>query len=179
MNIEKAIATPGFMAEIELEYIAHLAQRSKAIVEIGSWSGRSACAFAQNTLGTVHCVDTWADNAYGSAPAEQTCHPEWLWTAFNRNTADYKNIHPLRMNSVEGAAWARTAGIMFDCIFVDAGHNYEDVISDILAWQPLLVPDGILCGHDYAEYHPGVMQAVRELVPKYRVVGTIWTTEKM
>jgi hypothetical protein len=34
---------------------------------------------------------------------------------------------------------------------------------------------GVLCGHDYASYHPGVMQAVEELIPSFTVHGTIWT----
>jgi len=177
MNIERALATEGFMAESELTYLAELATKSKAIAEVGTWQGRSAIAFAENTRGSVLCVDTWADNAYGSASAEMTCHPNWLWDAFMRNTIDLGNIHAWRMNSVEGASKAKSLGMTFDLVFIDAGHNYEDVVSDIKAWSSMLAPDGVLCGHDYAEYHPGVMKAVDELVLKFRVVGTIWTTE--
>lgn len=179
MTIEKALATPGFMAESELTYLATLAQKHIAIAEVGSWCGRSARAFADNTNGKVWCIDTWADDAYGSAPAEITGKPEWLMEEFAKYHGDTigTKITRVRTTSVEGARLLM--GCTFDVIFIDAGHNYEDVASDIAAWTPLLCPDGVLCGHDYAAYHPGVIRAVDEFVPNRRIVEgtTIWTTE--
>lgn len=182
MNLKKALEVPGFMAESELAYLAELAAKSHAIAEVGSWRGRSARAFADNTEGFLYCIDTWADDAYGAVfpgDAPDLCqHRDWLWNEFQRNLADHlsSNVFRMRTNSVDGAKALR--GVKnFDLIFIDAGHNYEDVVADIKAWRPLLQEGGILCGHDYAEYHPGVIRAVDELVPKFRVVGTIWTTE--
>src|ERR1700748_1325482 len=155
MNLEKALKTPGFMAEIELEYLAKLASKSQWILEIGSWQGRSARAMADNTEGFVFCVDTWADNAYGSAPAEMTCYPEWLWNEFNKNHADTiasLKVVPHRGNSAEMSAVASLNKLTFDVIFIDAGHNYEDVVLDIRSWSPMLRQGGVLCGHDYASY---------------------------
>jgi len=180
VNIERALKVEGFMHEKELEYLASLAQKSKAIMEVGSWSGRSARAFADNTPGLVFCTDTWADNAYGSAPAEETCIANWLWSAFQRNVGYLNHVFSWRMNSIDGAAKAIAHGFTFDLIFIDAGHEYEDVKADILAWRPLLREGGILAGHDLypdGPYHPGVLQAVNELVGKYTVHGTIWSTE--
>lgn len=181
MNLERALATEGFMAQTELEYLAHLAERHALIVEIGSWQGRSARVFGDNTRGTVWCVDTWADNAYGSAPAEMTCRPDWLWDAFGRNCADLigSKVFPVRQKSVDAGMAFAAIGASFDLIFIDAGHNYEDVRDDIFVWLPLLKPGGVICGHDYASYHPGVIQAVDQLIPSRRVVEgtTIWTTE--
>lgn len=165
------------MAESELEYLALLASKALIIAEIGSWQGRSTRAFADNTEGFVICTDTWADNAYGSAPAEMTCHPEWLWNAFKANTADLDNVVTWRMNSVDGAARAKDHRVKFDLIFIDAGHNYEDITSDIEAWRPHLRPGGVFCGHDYSVCHRPVMQAVEELVKEFTILGTIWTAK--
>jgi len=172
------------MEEIELKYLAELASKSASIAEVGSWRGRSACAFAENTTGTVYCTDTWQDDAYGAVfpgDAPDLCQrPNWLWDEFKHNTSPYANIVPFRMTSLQGAAEATRLGLTFDVVFVDAGHNYEDVIGDINAWRPLLRPDGVLCGHDLypdGPHHPGVLRAVNELVGKYRIIGTLWTTE--
>ncbi len=176
MNIERALATPGFMSEAELTYLATLAEKCYSLVEVGSWRGRSACAFAENTPGALLCVDTWADNAYGNAPAELTCHPEWLWRDFCANTDHLSNVETLRLPSV--AAAKVCAGRLFDLVIIDAGPSYENVAADIRTWRPLQKQGGILCGHDYNPvHHPPVIQAVKDLVPKFRVVDTIWTTE--
>jgi len=182
VNIERALEVPGFMHEVELTYLASLASKSTIIAEIGSWSGRSSRAFADNTNGFLVCVDTWSDDAYGSAPAEITCHPEWLRNEFRKYTGDCDNILAWRMNSLEGARKASALGFTFDLIFIDASHAYEDVRDDILAWRPLLREGGILAGHDLypdGPFHPGVLQAVNELVGTYRTTGTIWSTEGM
>jgi len=44
MNIERAQATTGWMSDAELTYLAECAGKSTAIVEIGSWKGRSTLA---------------------------------------------------------------------------------------------------------------------------------------
>lgn len=183
MNIIRAYATHGFMDTTELSHLASLAETRSKIVEIGSWMGRSARAFADNTPGEVWCVDTWADDAYGDAPAEMTRHSGWLWNEFTRNHLDTiaaGKVIPVRASSTEAARILGESGLRFDLIFIDAGHNYDEVKADILAWRPLLAKGGLLCGHDLYKdgpYHPGVLQAVDELVGKYSVVGTVWSAE--
>lgn len=36
----------------------------------------------------------------------------------------------------------------FDYVYIDAGHTYEDVLSDIQAWWPKVMRGGMLAGHD-------------------------------
>jgi Methyltransferase domain len=49
-----------------------------------------------------------------------------------------------------------------DCLFIDAGHSYEAVKSDIEAWLPKMKPNGIMAGHDYKAWE-GVNKAVTEI----------------
>lgn len=61
----------------------------------------------------------------------------------------------------------------FDLVFIDADHSYEAVKEDIVLWESLVKPNGVLCGHDYGidrDYgkdekprHPGVAKAVDEI----------------
>lgn len=183
MNIEKAISTPGWMSETELTYLAELASKSRCIAEIGSWRGRSARAFAENTPGMLFCVDTWADNAYGiegwwtENDGPDFCnHPNWLWNEFHKNTGDLVNVIPIRMASTQAADVCARMGLKFDLIFIDAGHFYENVRDDIAAWNPLLRKGGVICGHDYGHVPDcGVVRAVDEVFPRVSVTDSIWT----
>lgn len=47
-------------------------------------------------------------------------------------------------------------------IYIDAGHDYHSVRSDLPAWWEVLDDDGILAGHDFTNEHPGVVAAVTE-----------------
>jgi hypothetical protein len=186
MNISKALATPGFMSEVELTYIAELASRHRLIVEVGTWRGRSAVAWAENTEGVVFCVDPFDGAAYGfpgwwtpdDNDRQLFSNPDWLFSEFKRNTNGMKNIFPQRKTSVEGARIFKAVGIMPHVIFLDADHSYESITQDINAWLPLLAEGGVMCGHDYGyPDYPGVKQAVDEHFPDARIIETIWTTE--
>jgi predicted O-methyltransferase YrrM len=177
MNIERAQATPGWMSDAELTYLAECAGKSTAIVEIGSWKGRSTLALACNTSGTVYAVDTWKGTEQQGDELAQH-EPGWLLTEFKRNTAGLDNIVICEGPSVEMAKLHM--GLTLDMIFIDGYHTYEGVRDDILSWTPMLRPGGILCGHDYVPpYWDGLLKAVHELAPRFRVVPntTIWTTE--
>jgi predicted O-methyltransferase YrrM len=163
VNIERALATHGFMLESELTYIAECAAKSKCIAEVGCYMGRSGRAWSDNTSGVVFCVDTWRD---GGEPN------------FDQNLADCQNVCKVQMDSRRAAKFFQLAGVTFDCIFLDADHDYENIHADIMAWKPLLREGGILAGHDYQPPFPGVIQAVKELVPNFSLIGgSIWTNE--
>jgi predicted O-methyltransferase YrrM len=179
MNIERAISTCGWMSEDELSYLARCASKSGSIVEIGSWKGRSTLALACNTPGIVYAVDTWKGTEQQGD--ELSLHEEgWLLEEFKRNTTNIDNIVICEGPSAEIAKQMR--GHTFDMIFIDGYHTYEGVKDDILSWTPMLKTGGILCGHDYIPpYWDGLLRAVHELVPNFRVVKgtTIWTTEEV
>ncbi len=182
MNIERALHTNGWMSEAELTYIASLAAKSRCIVELGSWRGRSAVCWAENTQGIVYCVDTWANDAYGISfpddPPDLHRRPEWLLTEFVRNTEGLRNIVPIRSRTEVAAHIFRNLNIRPDVVFVDAGHNEADIVGDLNAWVPLLADGGVLCGHDYSyEGWPDVKRVVDRTIPAFRVIDTLWTTE--
>lgn len=175
MNVERAKAINGWMADNELEYLAGAASRSRRIVEIGSWAGRSATAIASHTQGTLHCVDTWerALVHYPGGAMEPSLFQEFL-----TNTAGLPVI-TVMTDSLTAAKWFKDSGQTFDMIFIDADHTEPGIRGDIRAWRELLAPGGILCGHDY-EFSgwPDVKPVVDEMIPKFRLIETIWTTEE-
>jgi predicted O-methyltransferase YrrM len=181
MNIERALTIPGWSSEEELTFLAECASKSKVVIEIGSWRGRTARAMADNFDGELYCVDTFANNAYGNPgwwtenDGPDFCkQPDWLWNAFLDNMQDTKaTIRPMRMTSLEGAQVL--SHIKADLVFIDAGHDLQNVMNDIRVWRPLLADGGIFCGHDFHEHtNPEVVQAVKELIGEVKVVDTIW-----
>lgn len=162
------------MEPAELEWLAAAASTSRVIVEIGSWKGRSTKAIAMATPGVVYAVDHWARGSPEDGE-EDFQKGDRVYAEFRRNlSAEIQagKVIPLRGRSTEVAA---RADIHPDMIFIDGDHSYDSVVSDIDAWWPKISPEGILCGHDFnPETWPGVVRAVKEKVPGYRISGTIW-----
>lgn len=176
MELEIALKIPGWTSEAELRWLAEQASLRKNILEVGSWMGRSAAAMAANTQGTVTAVDTWAGTAGDRVHEEQLAGKgkDWLFRQFLKHTKPYQNIHTIRQSSQNAST--TVADRKFDMIFLDGAHDYDSVKTDLQAWIPLLESGGLLCGHDFDGGRPGVVQAVRELVPNLRKVGigSLW-----
>jgi len=72
---------------------------------------------------------------------------------------------------------------VFDFVFIDGAHDYENVKADIEAWLPRVRIGGVLAGHDFAPGYGGVKQAVRELFGnKFKKNLDVWfiqITEEM
>ena len=102
----------GWMNENELQNIERLARTVPAngvIVEIGSWKGRSAAAWAASAdpSVTVYCFD-----------------PFYKWDEFVENTAQFTNIVPVKGMVPIECTYTDTRKI--DICFIDAGHWNPD-----------------------------------------------------
>lgn len=134
-------------------------------VEIGSWKGKSSAYMAVEIANSGKsidfvCVDTFEGGL------EHINHPDLhnLYDVFNSNMSSLKNYYrDLRMTSLEASKLFDDKSI--DFVFIDAGHDYENVRNDILAWKPKVKDGGILAGHDYVYTWPGVIKAVDEMFP--------------
>ena len=173
-NIGNALKIDGFMSQTELAWLAAQASKRNLIVEIGSWMGRSTRALADNCLGKVLAVDTWkGSDEPGHVEFLKDKPEDYLVKKFLENMAGV-NAYAYQLTSLEAAEQFKDES--FDMIFIDAGHEYEDVKADILAWGPLVAEGGVLCGHDYQDGAPGVKKAVDELLDGVEVYDSIWYT---
>jgi len=62
----------------------------------------------------------------------------------------------------------------YNFVFIDGDHSYDQCRRDIFNYLNLLLPSGILCGHNLGsgeekDAHPGVLQAVYDVFTKERV----------
>lgn len=133
------------------------------IIEVGTWLGKSLMAVSD--LGRIVCVDTWN----GSHEHQNTGHNlECLYERFIAALAARDllgKVTPIRMESVTAAALMASAGVKASLVFIDANHEYKAVEEDIKAWKQIVLPGGIMAGHDYNPGWPGVIEAVDAMFP--------------
>jgi precorrin-6B methylase 2 len=164
VDISHALEVEGYMLEDELSWLGQQAQFRKTIVEIGSYLGRSTCALAANTQGTVYALDDW------EGPRDvPDANPNTVFDRYVLNVARYSNIVSMRCDHARPPELPSP-----DMVFIDGSHKYEDVRRDIAYWKSKLAIGGLLCGHDYN--WDGVYEAVQEFCPKAKPVfaTAIW-----
>jgi len=154
---------PGAFTENEGRKIAELAE-NKICLEIGSLFGRSS-SFIASTAKKLFCIDLFEvgfnfNNVDLSFSTVET---------FIKNTSRFNNIIPIISKSDNVPLII--CNDCFDLIFIDAGHEYKDVMTDITNWLPKLKKGGIMAFHDYANPdYPGVQKAVEE---KFEISGKV------
>lgn len=144
------------------------------IVEVGCWKGKSTAFLAVEIINSnkkidLFAVDTWEGSA--EHKSNPIVYNDQLFNTFMSNIKPVQHIiKPIRMTSLEAARSFKDNEV--DIVFIDAGHNYEDVKADITAWMPKVKQGGIISGHDYSLdssskfYWPGVNKAVNEIFDK-------------
>lgn len=185
------LSIPGWMKEADLQVIEKLAQQvpaKGAVVDVGSFLGRSAVAWASSApTATVHCIDKWPEKGWFESPhASGNPMPAGdlgLYTGsytgtFVKLTAQCENIVP-HQGSSTSPAWGLDN---LDLVFLDAAQTLKGLTAELRFWYPRVRAGGLLCGHDFtsAERLIDVARAVMLFALPYRfnvfVPGgsTIW-----
>lgn len=133
-------------------HLFELAKSSRTVVEIGSWHGKSAHALLSGCTGLVHCVDHFQ----GSAEKSDATHGKSGKAMFLQNCGHFTNLRLLEMHSDQASLLFEDNSI--DLIFIDAGHLYEEVMTDFRCWYPKCCK--VFCGHDYG--YSSIQQAIKD-----------------
>ena len=116
-----------------------------AIVEIGSWKGRSTVWLAEGARRAgqrVHAIDRHTRSL--EDPSANTL-TEFLENIRTAGVADA--IEPLVMSSAEAAAIVRGP---VELLFIDGDHSFDGVRRDAEIWLPRVVDGGLVMFHDVA-----------------------------
>ena len=126
-------------------------------VEVGVWKGTSAAFMAVEIINSgktiqFDCVDTWDGSEEHLDPNSGAFEPRllgdknWLFNTFIDNMLPVAGTYqPRRMTSLQAAQEYQDESL--DFVFIDAAHDYSNVLADIKAWYPKT--HWVLAGHDY------------------------------
>jgi predicted O-methyltransferase YrrM len=147
--------------------VAHL---DGAVIEVGSWEGKSTIALAQACYPhAVYAVDTW--NGSPGEPSQDLADGRDVYAHFLANIA---------AETQGNVIWHRTDWRDFFAewdwpirmLFIDAEHTYTEVRENIGAALPHIVPGGVICGDD--QHHPPVREAVTDTLGVFEVDASLW-----
>ena len=120
----------------------------KIIIEVGSWLGLSTRHLAKTIPedGIVYAVDHWkgSPNEDNSSFDIPNLYRQFLSNVIHENLTH--KIVPVRMSSLEAS---QTLKVKPDLIYLDATHDFTNVMLDLIIWFPLVKGHGTMCGDDY------------------------------
>ena len=119
-------------------------------VEIGVAKGDNAVEILKDLpIKQLHLIDNYAVERPNFEIAMKATEP-------------YKHLIKWRLVSSQKANMEFKDDTL-DFAYIDASHIFEDVVRDIFLWYPKLKKGGLLAGHDFSPFEPGVCEAVRGL----------------
>ena len=160
LSEEMVTTTPN-----EKDTLKELTAEIDSIVEVGCWKGDTTKELLK-TCKEVSVVDTF-EGSPGDATS-MMAQVRDMHQEFKDNVGEHENLTILKGSSVDMAPKFDKV----DMVFIDAGHEYDEIKEDIEAWLPKC--DKIISGHDYSDDWPGVMKAVNEKFENVNVKDSVW-----
>lgn len=160
---------------------------ARTYVEVGCKDGQTTGrVLAQCPDLRAIAVDPWCQQEAGQDASRET-YADWDFSKIE--TEFWKNVGAHRdrceqwqatseeavgqiadpMHEIDSCIAERAENSQFCVVFIDALHDYESVKQDIALWWPLVRDGGYLVLHDYNHKWPGVMRAVAEAFPLFKV----------
>jgi hypothetical protein len=176
----------GFESAIFEHVIA--TYRPELLIEIGTWKGASANRMASLLKqyrvpnAQLICIDTWLGSVEHWLDRADPNHFKSLNLKWGRPTLYYQFIAnvllmgnadviiPFSASSSVALNFLTKKSLRADAIYIDAGHEYEDVIADMRGSWRLLKPGGVIFGDDYNPGWIGVVRAVHDFADENGLV---------
>jgi MMP 1-O-methyltransferase len=138
--------------------LAAEADPAGAIVEIGSWHGRSTIWLAAGAQSGRGARVTAIDPHIGTNLRPEGATTEQI---LRRNLADAEVAELVDVVAATSehvaATWTRPVSLLW----IDGDHSYESVKKDFELWEPFLMPEAAVALHDTFVW-PGPEQVVHE-----------------
>lgn len=122
----------------ELAYLAERAAHASHAIEMGVYMGRSAKVM----LDANPQLHLWAVDPF-MVDGTYECTKYFLRQEIKEGRCEI-----IRKYTPEGSAQLQHMKGKIDLLFIDAGHSFENVMTDIKHWLPLVRVSAVACGHD-------------------------------
>lgn len=145
-------------------------------VELGVKQGEFAAEVLKKwkDVSAYHLVDPWVQQEdYADIANVVDAQHDMFMHETEARVAPYgSKVHIHRAMSFDAVKEFDDCSL--DFVYVDAVHDYEGALRDIVDWWPKLKPGGILAGHDYLSMHettgnPGIF-GVKPAVDRFAMV---------
>ena len=135
-------------------------------VEVGVRGGHHSLVMCQEINDIdLTCVDIWEGGA-----------AKWLEPA-RKKLALYEArfLHMPSMQAVHGFFEDKS----LDFVYIDANHEFDYVMEDVIAWSRKVKIGGIISGHDYDRAHlKGVVPAVKLYTKMHKITEWYLTDQR-
>jgi predicted O-methyltransferase YrrM len=154
---------------------------SNAIVELGSYKGKSTAYLARGAKigygAPVFAVDAWSKevSAWRNRVLERlpsATYREFLDQLTRAGVKD--QVTPLRsMTTLAAEMWAdMEGGQSVGLLYIDGDHHFEAVMADFRAWRAHLADNALIVFDDYdTDTNPGVLAAVSALAEAGEIIN--------
>jgi hypothetical protein len=181
MSVSPSICELGVFRGENAEKLINLLQPSRALL-VDSYSSQEV---VKNYSPFSEGVPFWVDDiltfsSFFGGPVNEQRTFDNLYIEAKSLLSRYQNATLLRSSTTSAAQKLLTTGEKFNYIYVDANHQYEFVLRDLIEWHFLLDDDGFLQLNDCTLSKPGIRQnlgvlrALHEFIcryPSYRVIA--------
>jgi hypothetical protein len=138
---------------------------SHAVVEIGSFCGRSTVVLASvaKAVGPqvrVYAIDPHEGKIGALDQGLREVPPTLQRLERNLERAGVRNQVEIVLQYPFEVLWDRPIALLL----IDGLHDYVNVARDFLHFEPWVAPGGYIAFHDYADYYPGVKALVDEIL---------------
>jgi hypothetical protein len=181
--------TPSYFGTLCKEIFPKREDEPLVIIEVGTWMGKSAIEMAKvcDKNCKIYCVDTWIGSVehYDSVERDEEGFPI-IYKKFKENIKREgvdDVIIPVISTSTDAIQYFKRNGIKADVIYIDAAHDYENVMKDLENYWQIFdktKPDNCFFGDDYGDAWGGLINAVNTFsnknFKKLSLHGVTWFT---
>lgn len=137
-TIRKSDHIKTWTGDGELAYIAEEASKRHIIIEVGTYLGRSAKVMLD---ASPDCHLWYVDPGLVDFVFETSQY-------FLRDEIKAGRCEGIKKYTPDAAQMLEHMRGKIDMVWIDGGHDFNAVYTDITRWMPLLKVGGIMCGHD-------------------------------